>query len=317
MPGTLNCFPMISSLKRSHFRFFPALAVCFALACNSPQQEENHVADSDSANAAAPKDTSAGVNAAKNIVRSIPSPLQVASMFKKAGIQYRGDVLNPTTNVSGYTNNFSKAVNLGVYVADLAYAELNDQTQISVNYFKACKTLADELGVTNLFESSGLNARIQNNVNNKDSLLLIVADLNRDMINFFRDNGRGNIATLAMAGGWVEGLYIATKLVEKTPNEKIVARVAEQKLLLNNLVLLLSAYKDEPESSNLLKELLSIQELYNGVAINYSGHGVTTEAKSNKTVMNATSTVTMSNEQLKKISEKIASLRNSITGKKG
>ena len=189
LPRITNLFPMSSFLNCTlPFRIVPASMLIALISCNSPKQEESTAMEGDSV-AMVAQDTSAN-GSAKKMLRSIPSPLQVASMFRKAGIRYRADVLNPPSNVSGYTTNYSKAVNLGVYVADLAYSELNDQTQTAVTYFKACKTLADELEVSDVFESSGMQSRFQNNINNKDSILLIVADMNRDLINFFRENGR-------------------------------------------------------------------------------------------------------------------------------
>ena len=53
---------------------------------------------------------------------TLPSPLQVASIFKKSGLKYKAGVTNSLKDPSKYTTNLSKAINLGVYSADLSYA---------------------------------------------------------------------------------------------------------------------------------------------------------------------------------------------------
>ncbi|MEO0405221.1 MAG: hypothetical protein AAF193_10150, partial [Bacteroidota bacterium] len=52
---------------------------------------------------------------------SIPSPVQTAILFKKLKVPYHSDILNSLDNAPTYTTRFQKALNLGVYGADLAY----------------------------------------------------------------------------------------------------------------------------------------------------------------------------------------------------
>ena len=52
---------------------------------------------------------------------SLPSPLQIASIFKKSGLKYKDGITSSLKDPSKYTTNLSKALNLGVYSADLSY----------------------------------------------------------------------------------------------------------------------------------------------------------------------------------------------------
>ena len=300
--------------KKSSFNTALVLLLIVSIvACNSEKPKQEEVANGDTSSVK--MDTATISPAAKKIFRSLPSPMQVLSMFQKDGAAFRGDILNSTGNVSSYSTNFSKALNLGIYAADLAYSGINNQTQTAADYMKAAKTLAEGLGVTNVFEASNVLTRFQKNMNDKDTLLHIIVDMNREIINYFKENERGNMASLVMAGGWIEGGYIAVKLVEKNKNEKIVNRIAEQKLLLNNLILLLSEYKSEKEVSDFIDRLNELQHIYDGVTISYTSKAATTNKTGNKTVVGNESKVSISDEQLKNITNKIESIRNTIVKK--
>src|SRR4051812_16010208 len=77
---------------------------------------------------------------------SLPSPLQIASIFKKSGLKYKDGVTSALKDPAKYTTNLSKSLNLGVYSADLSYCVLNKQNQEAMNYMKLCRTMADNLG---------------------------------------------------------------------------------------------------------------------------------------------------------------------------
>src|SRR4051812_36821984 len=55
---------------------------------------------------------------------SIPSPLQTAMLIQKTGAIYDKSILNTKENMHQYANDFSKALNLGIYGADLGYVNM-------------------------------------------------------------------------------------------------------------------------------------------------------------------------------------------------
>ena len=50
---------------------------------------------------------------------SIPSPIQTAMLIEKSGADYSKGFLNDAKKVSTYATNYQKALNLGVYGADV------------------------------------------------------------------------------------------------------------------------------------------------------------------------------------------------------
>ena len=85
-------------------------------------------------------------------VFSIPSPIQTAMLIKNAGTNYNKDILNEPSRATNYSTNFKKAINLGVYGADLGYVTMYDQTQDAISYLTAVKSLGDNLGVSSAFD---------------------------------------------------------------------------------------------------------------------------------------------------------------------
>lgn len=116
-----------------------------------------------------------GVQAARQIFYSLPSPLETAMILKRAGAKYNEELLNPVENVSRYSTTRSMALNLGIYSTNLSYASLFDQTQASIRYMSASKKLAEGLGILNAIDESVIQ-KLEENVNNRDVIMDIISE---------------------------------------------------------------------------------------------------------------------------------------------
>ena len=54
----------------------------------------------------------------------LPSPLQIGSIFKNAGLTYMTGLTNSVKDVSQYTSTYTESLNMGIYGADLSYLSL-------------------------------------------------------------------------------------------------------------------------------------------------------------------------------------------------
>jgi len=242
---------------------------------------------------------------------TIPSPVELSSIIKKAGAKYDKSLLNDPSKTSQYVTQSSMALNLGVYGADLSFSSIFEQTQETMNYFAAAKKIADALGITSAFAPSTIT-RVHDNLNNRDSLIAIISDSYWETDAYLKENKRSSVSGLVITGGWIEALYISTQLAEKTSiNKEIVSRIGEQKITLNNLVAMLQSY-DDVETNETLSDLKSLQEIYNGVEISYTRKAPTTDFKTKTTTLHTTSKIIISDDQLKQISEKVATIRTKI-----
>src|SRR5687768_2269043 len=73
------------------------------------------------------------------ILQQIPSPLEISSILKESGSKYQAGILNSDNNLPKYNNNFSKALNLGVYGTDLGYTNIYEQSKDGIKFLAAIK----------------------------------------------------------------------------------------------------------------------------------------------------------------------------------
>lgn len=244
-------------------------------------------------------------------VFSIPSPIQTAFLLKDAGATYSSDLMNPTTSVTTYATKNKKALNLGVYGANLGYATIYDQTQDAISYMAVSKRLSSELSIDNLFNEEMIK-RFEANLGNQDSLLVLVSDAFKASDKYLKDNKQNDISVLILAGGWVETLYLATQLVGTTDNTSIRNRIGEQKITVKNLIKLLLPFQKDEEIVSLINHLNELKDLYNGIEFTYTYNEPIVDEENKTTTITSASNVKMNDQQLKDISAKINETRSFI-----
>lgn len=263
-----------------------------------------------------PKDPDSAHTSILNIngeLFSIPSPIQTALMIKASGSNYNKEMLNATTKATSYSTNFQKALNLGIYGADLGYVTIYDQTQDAVSYLNAVRKLADDLGISGAF-SPALLERFQKNLGIQDSLLGLVSAAYRASDAYLKNNERNDVSGLVLAGGWIESLNFATSVYAAKPAEDVKRRIAEQKSSLNSLIRLLTPYYSQPEYTELIDNLKDLNTVFEGVEFKYSYEKPTVDPEKQMTTVNSKSEVTISDQQISAITEKIKTIRNQIAG---
>jgi hypothetical protein len=254
------------------------------------------------------------VQKTQNVFYSIPSPIETSSLLQKAGATYDADFLNPIENVSKYNSTSGKALNLGVYGADLSFTSIFDQTQESMLYLKCTNKLASGLGISGAFGESTIS-RIEANQENRDSLLQIISDAFWASDSYLKENDRPNTSALIVAGGWVEGLYIATRVAGATKNEEVVTRIGEQKLSLENLIGMLESCGKDENIEPVLNDLRGLKSTYDKLKTKSSKTEVSTDPKTKVTTIGGGEGMTVSKEQLAEITKKVEGIRNNIINK--
>lgn len=249
----------------------------------------------------------------KKIFYNVPSPIEMANLTRNLGVVYTKELLNPASKVDNYNTTASLALNLGVYGADLSYCRIYDQIQESVNYLAATKRITEALKIPQEEGSFALN-RLEENINNRDTLLQIIADVYSSADIYLKENDRGSTSVLIILGGWIEALYIGTNMVdEKKPDEMLMKRIAEQKYSIENLIQLLELY---PENKNLsekmLPQLKNIQMAFNEIPVTQGESTVNTDKSTGVTTIGGSSEVKVNIDHIVKIKGLISTLRNEI-----
>lgn len=252
------------------------------------------------------------VKEAEKIFYSLPSPLESAMLIKSAGARFNEDLLNPTANTSRYATNKQKALNLGIYTCDLSFSSLYDQTQLVIEYMTAAKTMADGLGILDAINEETIN-RLEENVNNRDVIMDIVSETFLNSNSYLEENEQPAIASIVLVGGWVEGLYIATQLVDMDDfdSDKLVGRIIDQKLSIDIMLQLLKDNKDHPAIPGIVGQMEELKTVFDKINIRTTDVKPEIDESTNVTVLKSTVETDMTPEVFMELSEKVEEIRSS------
>ena len=208
----------------------------------------------------------------EEVIGSIPPPIELTSLIQGIGANYTKNILNPTENVKNYNTNFKKALNLGIFAADLGYINLYEQNQDALLYLNSVKKLADDIRIGQYFNFETLR-RLTNSGGNIDSLLYITTSNFENMYHHLRDNDRTVLAILMLTGSWLEALHIATQIDKQNADKKwhkeLSERIGEQKITLDQIMILLSVYQNDHSIIKLTSKLEKLKELFESVELKY------------------------------------------------
>ena len=247
------------------------------------------------------------------IVQNVSSPIEMAALIMEIGTPFSLDYLATTDYVDRYNTSFQMAYILGVFGADLGYLNINNKNTQVVNYLTAINKLADGIRVGQFFDFSTLK-RLATSRENIDSLMYISVNSFNNMDSYLRENNRGHLSALMITGVWVEGMYLATQVAKQKSDPALYERIGEQKLNLNNLFLILNAYKSQKQISDLMAVLNEIKIEFDKVEITYEmGEPETIETDGMvMIVQNEKSIVHITDDQMKRIINKTEEVRNKL-----
>ena len=269
-------------------------------------ENEHEITDTDTVKAV-------GLNVGGQLF-SIPSPMQTALLIQKSGITYDKTILNAGSKNSQYISDYFKALNLGIYGANLGYVSLYNQTQDALAYLGAVKTLADKIGVSAAFDQVTMK-RINDNISNKDSMLVLVGVAYRASDAYLKTNKRTEISSLILTGGWIESMHFLIAAYNSKPNDELKYRIAEQKQALGNIIKLINSH-NLPDANMLVKDLEELAKIYEGVISKYIFVEPTTDETKKLTYINSATEISISKEQINQIAAKILAIRNNIINAK-
>jgi hypothetical protein len=232
--------------------------------------------------------------------------MEMASLIQSSGADFNKDLLNNVDNITNYMTQRQKAINLGVYGADLSYATMFERNKESLLYLASAKKLAEDLGVANIIDDR-LISRVEANKDQKDSLLTIVSDTFWSLNAKFKEDGMEEVSAVVIAGGWIEALHLAISHADG--NDALRQRIAEQKYSLDDLIKLLGSYEQQEMLGELRTDLEGLQQVFNDVQINNAKTETSTDENGTMVIGGAKS-VTMSDETLAKVTASIAAMRN-------
>lgn len=246
----------------------------------------------------------------ENIIYNIPSPTETVSVLKRAGAVYVFDYPNDPLSVDNYQSLAKQGLNMGVYGADLTFASVFNKTTETTFYLSCVTKLGRKLGVEQVFNEE-VNERVQDNIENRDSMQVIINETFWELDAYLKEEGRENVSSLIVAGGWIESLYLAVQFTKNNPaNKEMKERIAEQKYSLDNLVGLISSYKNKAGVDEILTSLEELKEIFDKIVEKKTK--VQSKDENGSVLIGNKIELELTDELLEELIEKVEEIRSDI-----
>jgi len=243
---------------------------------------------------------------------SIPSPIQTTVQIQNSNAEYRPDMMSEFGGYKEFQSNVAKATNLGIFGTDMAYSSIFEDSQSSLNYFKAVNYLANDLGISSSISPELLN-RLAANADNTDSLLTLTGKLYEEGDAYLKENKRYDIATCILLGGWIESsLLTANSALEG--NEAAKTRLAEQKKSASTILKAWESTKNADFKSNSITQILdSLSNEFSKVQSSYTYQAPVTNPASKTTTLKSSTSYSINDSALTSIYGLLVSARAKIS----
>lgn len=242
----------------------------------------------------------------------IPSPEQMFGFINDNGVKYSKELTNNIENVRNYTQPTEKALNFGIYTADLAYTAAYQDIETTIDLYKVVKRLSAELNIEEMMTEEMME-NMQANMEQPDSLAVIAGDSYYQAVEFLEQNGqRGKLALMSL-GGWIESLYITMSAISSFEEGSSTAnRIASQKITFGNLYTYLKKNEDEVGVPEAIKDVQKIRGVFASLIEERAGKAAKDE--SGKLVIGRGKKITMTKAQFDELKTAVSDYRTSIVG---
>ena len=244
----------------------------------------------------------------KKIFRAAPSPMETARIVQKTGAQFSEDNLHSAMAASNYVTSDKQAINLGIYGADLSYATIFEENAVSIAYLDVVQSLANELGIGDVIDNDVI-ARAEANRTRQDSLVAIVSESFFEMNQKLKANGQEDLSGMLVASGWLESIYLATRYTDQA-NDDLRKRIAEQKLVMEDVMMLVKSYTQSAELAGLIAAMQPVVDAFDAVTKETGASDIT--KSEGAIIIGGGPSFSMSDEALASIANAVADVRNQL-----
>ncbi len=248
----------------------------------------------------------------QDIYYRFPSPDEMLNIIDKEKLAFNDELLLPVERANRYLDSKSQSLNLGVYIADLAYIVLFQRQKEALTYFTAVYGLSDKLKISSAFDPSML-IRFEDNLRNVDSLKVLSDDALISITNYLARNDKEKVFALISIGGFIESLYLAFQIVDAySEDNPIIQRICDQKLVLDNLMNYSLQYANDDNVSEAIELIHPIRAVYNELVATSEPTQVSKDEEG-KLIIKGGSKIKITKEQYNKLREATLITRKKIT----
>ena len=251
----------------------------------------------------------------ENIYYSIPSPIETTILIRQGGLKFSGDLLFPENELMPFSDKTSTALVLGILSTDLNYAMVYEKQKETSQLLEEVIKLAKRINLSAVINDK-TKERIDDNINNRDSMQIIISDQFWEIDNLLKENEDHDLAALLITGGWIEGVHIACGLsVTDTSNKSIKDIISDQKVVLENLIQLNKSFEfNDRINDYIISPLIELKTIFDSIPYPIENLDSTSiKLIDNEYELGNYLTFNLSESDLYLIRNKISSIRQNIS----
>ena len=217
-------------------------------------------------------------------VYPLPTSAEVIKMLSELEVGYIMGIANPVASARKYLTSSEKAINMGVFGADLSYATLYNIQQEVLNYLDAIRSLANELNMSQIYDET-LYDRIRQNQDKKEELVSILTEAFDETYAYLSENDQEALALLVVGGAWVEGMYLTTHVSEAAYQVAGISKVLiEQKESFDLFIEITEPYLTDQNVKEFVDKLEPIRKVYSGLTTSLTNQNIVDITKAIETI---------------------------------
>ena len=249
-----------------------------------------------------------------DIIYTFSGIVEIPSLIKDLGLPYINGLPVPTGNILNYNTSIKRAFIMGVLGTGLGYMTIYNRTASASGYVAALRELTESLVVEKLFDFNNIE-RLAGSQTDPASLMYNFMHSYNRSDEYFRENKMAHLSTAMVSGVWLEGLYLLTRAADINHDSELFESIGEQKIILNDLIIILRNYEQSyPELTSLIQKLTILKEQFDKVEIVYEVDEPQAVEQDGMLVIvqNQRSTVNIADEQIRNITNEAEIIRNQL-----
>jgi hypothetical protein len=253
------------------------------------------------------EDTAAMVSS----IYQMPTPNELFAIVRALNGKGQKNALSSAPKADRFATLSGRSLNFGVYATDMVYASNFKLTSEVVRYYLACKDLGEQIGLSTAFNAD-IQRRLEKNLTHGDSLDVLTNDAYYGAYQKLQAEQMGPTLALVLAGGWVESMHLVmVQLPAYDEGSPLLARIAEQKVSLEQLIDMMEPVKDDANVAPTRLGLMGIRDIYDQLNVVRTPN--TGKSASGRMVLGDDVSVSITPAKYEELKAAVVAMRNAIT----
>lgn len=244
-------------------------------------------------------------------IYQMPTPNELFAIVRQLNGKGQKSAMSAAPKADRFATLPGRALNFGVYATDMVYASNFKLTSEVVRYYLACKDLGGQLGLANAFNND-VQQRLEKNLTHGDSLDVLANDAYYNAYQKLQAEQMGPTLALVLAGGWVESMHLVmAQMNAYDESSPLLARIAEQKVSLEQLIDMMGALKDDTNVAPTRQRLMAIRDIYDQLnVVRTPNHG---KSSSGRMVLGDDVSMSITAARYDELKNAVTAMRDAIT----